>query len=66
MATPFQIEQQVQLEREAISQGLKRLRSNIKDLEDKDYASATIYGVSSIEALIPLVYLRFKTHLITR
>ena len=55
MATPFQIEQQVQLEREAISQGLKRLRSNIKDLEDKDYASATIYGVSSIDVLLPLV-----------
>ena len=55
MATPYQIDQQVQLEREAIAQGLKRLRSNIKQLEEKDYASATIYGVSSIEALIPLV-----------
>ena len=55
MATPFQIDQQVQLEREAIAQGLKRLRSNIKDLEAKDYASATTYGVSSIESLLPLV-----------
>ena len=55
MATPYQIEEQVQLEREAIAQGLKRLRSNIKQLEEKDYASATIYGVSSIDVLIPLV-----------
>ena len=55
MATPFQIDQQIQLEREAIAQGLKRLRSNIKDLEEKNYASATTYGVSSIETLLPLV-----------
>ena len=55
MPTPFQIDQQVELEREAISQGLKRLRSNIKQLEEKTYASATIYGVSSIDVLMPLV-----------
>ena len=55
MPTPFQIDQQVELEREAIAQGLKRLRSNIKQLEEKTYASATIYGVSSIEVLMPLV-----------
>jgi NADH:ubiquinone oxidoreductase subunit E len=33
MATPFEIEQQVQLERDQIKQGLKRLHKNTKDLE---------------------------------
>ena len=55
MPTPFQIDQQIQLEREAIAQGLSKLRSNVKELEHKDYASATIYGVSSIDTLLPLV-----------
>ena len=55
MATPNQVDQQIQLEREAIAQGLKRLRSNMQDLEDKTYASATVYGISSINELLPKV-----------
>ena len=55
MATPQQIEQQIKLERDQIKQGLNRLRSNTKKLEQKSYASATIYGVSSIDALLPIV-----------
>lgn len=56
MATPAQIEEQVQLERDSISQGLKKLRKNTRDLEERSYASASIYGISSIDALIaPLV-----------
>ena len=55
MATPQQIEQQIKLERDQIKQGLNRLRSNTKKLEQKSYASATIYGVSSIDALLPVV-----------
>ena len=55
MPTPFQIEEQVNLEREAIAQGLNRLRSNLRELEDKNYASATTYGVTSIDTLLPLV-----------
>ena len=56
MPTPAQIEEQVQLEREAIAQGLKRLRDNTSKLEEKSYASATVYGVASIDALMePLV-----------
>ncbi len=56
MPTPAQIEEQVQLERDQIAQGLKRLRDNTFKLEEKSYASATVYGVASIDALIgPLV-----------
>ena len=55
MPTPFQIEEQVNLEREAIAQGLTKLRSNVRNLEEKTYASATTYGVSSIQELLPHV-----------
>ena len=60
MATPAQIEEQVNFEREAIKQGLERLRKNTKDLEDKSYASATVYGCSSISTLLPLVTKRIE------
>ena len=53
MATPAQIEQQVQLERKAISQGTQKLWSNTHELERKSYASASIYGVSCIQAVLP-------------
>jgi len=55
LATPAQIEEQVQFERDAIRMGLERLRKNTRDLEGKSYASATIYGCSSISTLLPLV-----------
>ena len=38
MATPAQIEEQVNFERDAIQCGLNKLRKNTKDLEDKQYA----------------------------
>ena len=60
MATPAQIEEQVNFEREAIRQGLERLRKNTKDLEDKSYASATVYGCSSISSLLPVVTQRIE------
>ena len=60
MITQEQLEEQIALEREAIAQGLKRLQDNMIKLEDKDYASATIYGVASIEKLLPLVTERIK------
>ena len=53
MPTPEQIEEQVKLEREAISQGLKRLNDQTIKLENQSYASATIYGISSIDSLLP-------------
>ena len=55
MATKDEIAQQVQFERDAIAQGLKKLRDNTLRLEQKQYASATIYGVASIDTLLPLV-----------
>ena len=55
MATPAEIDEQIQLERDAISQGLKKLHKNTRDLEAKSYASATVYGAASIQTLLPLV-----------
>jgi DNA-directed RNA polymerase len=60
MPTPAQISEQVELEREQIRQGLKQLRDNTQRLEEKEYASASAYGVASIETLIPLVVRRIK------
>ena len=55
MATPAEIAQQVELERRQIDQGLAELRNNTSKLESKDYASATVYGVSSLAQLLPIV-----------
>lgn len=60
MATPAQIEEQVQLERDQIRLGLKRLRENTRKLEEKSYASATVYGVASIDALLPKLVARIE------
>jgi len=53
MPTPAQIDEQIKLEREQIRQGLERLRDNTVKLQDKEYASASIYGCSSIQELLP-------------
>jgi len=55
LATPAEIDEQIQLERDAIAQGLKKLHKNTRDLEAKSYASATVYGAASIDTLLPLV-----------
>ena len=55
MATPKEISQQVDLERDQIAQGLKRLRTNTFKLESQSYASATTYGIASIDCLLPIV-----------
>ena len=60
MPTPHQINEQIEHERAAIAQGLERLRENTKKLEEKDYASASIYGITTIDALLPLVVERIK------
>ena len=60
MATPQQIAEQVALERDQIRLGLKRLRKNTKDLEQKEYASASVYGIASIDTLLPLVVGRIE------
>ncbi len=61
MATPAEISAQVDLEREQIRQGLNKIRDNTAKLEDKEYASATAYGVASIEQLLPLVVARIQS-----
>ena len=53
--TPEQIDQQIQLERTQISQGLKRLRDQTLKLEQQNYASASVYGIASLQTLLPLV-----------
>jgi len=58
--SPFQIDEQVELERDQIRQGLKRLRDQTIKLENQNYASASIYGISSIDTLLPLVVERIE------
>ena len=60
MLTPAQIDEQVKLERDAIKQGLKRLRDQTIKLEDQTYGSATIYGISSISNLLPRLIKRIE------
>lgn len=60
MPTPAEIDEQVQLERDQIAQGLKRLHKNTQDLEEKSYASASVYGIASIDMLLPLVVRRIE------
>ena len=60
MATPAQIDEQYELEREQIRQGLERLRDNTIKLQDKEYASASVYGCSSIQELLPKAIKQIK------
>jgi sugar-specific transcriptional regulator TrmB len=61
MPTPFEIDQQIALERQQIRQGLEHLRSNTSKLEEKSYASSSVYGVASISELLPHVVDRIKS-----
>jgi len=49
------IEAQITLERDQVRQGLKRLGDQTLKLEDKSYASASVYGIASIDTLLPLL-----------
>ncbi len=60
MATTAQIAEQVEFERDAIRCGLNKLRKNTRDLEGKQYASATTYGAASMDILLPLVVERIE------
>ena len=60
MAFKHEIDEQVQLERDQIKQGLKRLHKNTEALEAKSYASASVYGITSIDTLLPLVRARIE------
>jgi DNA-directed RNA polymerase len=60
MPTESEINEQIKLEREQIRIGLESLHENTSKLEDKDYASASVYGVSTIQELIPLVVIQIN------
>ena len=60
MPTQSEIDAQYELERTAISCGLQRLHKNTYNVESKDYASASIYGVASVDTLIPLVVAKIE------
>jgi len=53
MITQELIDEQLSLERTQVRQGLKRLEDTNLKLEEKNYASATIYGITSIDSLLP-------------
>ena len=64
MPTQAEIEAQIAFEREAISHGLHKLHKNTQELENKSYASASVYGVASIDKLVPILvqYIEDTTH----
>jgi DNA-directed RNA polymerase len=53
MLTEQQIEDQKEFERKQISGGLHKLHSNTKKLEEKTYASATVYGSACMSSILP-------------
>ena len=53
MATPSEIQRQVELEREALSCGKQKLHASLQRLQEKSYASASVYGTASISAALP-------------
>ncbi len=61
MTTFEDIGAQIKLEREQIKRGLEKLHNNTNQLEDKSYASASVYGVASIGELVPLVVKRIDS-----
>ncbi len=53
METHTNLHRQFLLEQEAISCGRQRLHDSMKKLEEKSYASSSVYGVSSIKEALP-------------
>ena len=60
MPFPHEIEEQVKLERDAIKHGLTKLHKNTKHLEEREYASASVYGAASIQAAMDDVSAHLK------
>ena len=58
--TESQIEEQLEWERHAKTQGLSRLHQQTAKLEAQDYASASIYGIASIDTIMPRVIARIE------
>ena len=55
MATPQQIERQIQLETQAVHDGIAKLRSNTQKAEQQAYASSTVYAQKMLKEAIPEV-----------
>jgi DNA-directed RNA polymerase len=55
MVNPELIEAQIKLERDAISYGIVKLNRNVEKCEQQEYASGSIYGLSIIQELVPVV-----------
>ena len=53
--TQHQVNEQENLERRQISGGLSKLNKDTQKLEQKEYASATVYGRCSIDRVLPTV-----------
>ena len=53
MLTEQQIEDQQNYERKQIQGGLDKLRTNTTKLEEKTYASATVYGSACVSSILP-------------
>ena len=59
MLTPTEVERQIEFERKQIRGGLEKLRKDTKGLEEKTYASATVYG----SVIISTIVLNFIKHI---
>ena len=53
MLTEQQIQDQQDYERKQIQGGLHKLRANTTKLEEKTYASATVYGSACVSSILP-------------
>ena len=53
MLTQEQIDKQEAFERKQIRGGIDKLHSNTTKLEEKTYASATVYGSSCMNSILP-------------
>lgn len=52
MTTPALTEQQIELEKRAYAYGRERFLDNTRKLEERSYASASVYGTASIQAAL--------------
>lgn len=55
MVSPALTEQQIELEKRAIAYGREKLLENTRKMEERSYASASIYGATSIKAAMAAV-----------
>ncbi len=55
MATPAQIERQIQLETAQVEEGIAQLHADTRKAKDKKYASSTVYARKMMKAAIPVV-----------